>query len=105
MANANKTERLNRLWAKVLIDACVQRGVDHFFVAPGSRCTPLTIALSETRRVHIVQHFDERGLGFAAVGFGRSAGFSPVDPGKTYQHHILSNQIAALRSAGSNEVI
>ena len=54
------------------IDQCINHGVDHFFVAPGSRCTPITLAIAQNPRVTSIRHFDERGLAFACLGYGRS---------------------------------
>jgi len=50
-----------------LIDQLVCQGVTDFFVAPGSRSTPLAIAAAKRGRLH--RHFDERGLGFYALGY------------------------------------
>ena len=65
---------LNRLWAALAVDTCVARGADHFFLAPGSRCTPLTLAAAQHAGAQTTQHFDERGLAFAALGFARASG-------------------------------
>ncbi|MCA9218162.1 MAG: 2-succinyl-5-enolpyruvyl-6-hydroxy-3-cyclohexene-1-carboxylic-acid synthase [Planctomycetales bacterium] len=66
-----ETARLNSLAAKLLVQSCIENGVDRFFVAPGSRCTPLTLAVAEHPEAKVVRHFDERGLAFACLGFGR----------------------------------
>lgn len=57
-----------------MINQCRIRGIDHFFLAPGSRCTPLTLAVARQNDVQVVQHFDERGLAFAALGYGKATG-------------------------------
>ncbi|MFK7736335.1 MAG: 2-succinyl-5-enolpyruvyl-6-hydroxy-3-cyclohexene-1-carboxylic-acid synthase [Pirellulaceae bacterium] len=64
----------DQIWADVAIHCCLKRGIDHFFVAPGSRCTPLTLAIARNQHTRVVQHFDERGLAFAAVGYARATG-------------------------------
>ncbi len=64
----------SRATAEFLIDACLQEGVDHFFIAPGSRCTPLTMAVADRPQARVVQHFDERGLAYACVGYARATG-------------------------------
>ncbi len=51
-----------------LIDQLVQQGVVDFFIAPGSRSTPITLAAKAHPKVKIHTHFDERGLGFFALG-------------------------------------
>jgi 2-succinyl-5-enolpyruvyl-6-hydroxy-3-cyclohexene-1-carboxylate synthase len=63
---------MNPLWAAVLVDSCVVHGMRMFFVAPGSRCTPLTLAVAHHRGASTIQHFDERGLAFACLGYGRA---------------------------------
>jgi len=65
---------LDRIWAALAIDTCIKRGVDHFFLAPGSRCTPLTMAVAQNAAAKVTQHFDERGLAFATLGFARATG-------------------------------
>ena len=51
-----------------LIDQLVQQGVEQFFLAPGSRNTPLVLAVSNHPKAILHTHFDERGLGFYALG-------------------------------------
>lgn len=65
---------LDRVWTNAAIKHCLQHQIDHFFLAPGSRCTPLTLAVAEHQQAHVVQHFDERGLAFAALGYARATG-------------------------------
>ena len=64
----------NRLWAALAVDTCIRREANHFFVAPGSRCTPLTLAVAQHAEAHVTGHFDERGLAFAALGYARATG-------------------------------
>ncbi len=61
------------LWAQLLIEELVRNGVDTFFVAPGSRSTPLTVAAARHPTARVVLHVDERGNAFAALGWGRAA--------------------------------
>jgi 2-succinyl-5-enolpyruvyl-6-hydroxy-3-cyclohexene-1-carboxylate synthase len=53
-----------------LVDEWVQHGVRHAVVAPGSRSTPMALALAERGelRVHVV--LDERVAAFVALGLG-----------------------------------
>ena len=60
------------LWAQLLIEELVRNGVDTFFVAPGSRSTPLTVAAAQNPNARVVLHVDERGTAFAALGYGRA---------------------------------
>lgn len=56
-----------------LIDQLVQQGVRDFFLSPGSRSTPLAIALANHEKIRLHRHFDERGLGFYSMGFALGA--------------------------------
>lgn len=62
------TGTLNLRWAKIIIDQLIMNGIDTFCVAPGSRSTPLAIAIAEHPQACSFVHFDERGIGFYAVG-------------------------------------
>lgn len=65
---------IDRSWASLAVNMCVLRGFDHFFLAPGSRCTPLTLAVAHHDNAHVMQHVDERALAFAALGYARATG-------------------------------
>jgi len=60
------------LWTQLLVEELVRNGVDTFFVAPGSRSTPLTVAVAQHPEAETVLHVDERGTAFAALGYGRA---------------------------------
>lgn len=66
----------NRCWSKVILETLSRQGVSHFCIAPGSRSTPLTleaIRLQENGRGTCHTHFDERGLGFFALGIAKAS--------------------------------
>ena len=69
----NQAER-NLRWATALIDGLVRRGVDYFALAPGSRSTPLAVAVAHHPGVQASMHFDERAVAFQALGFARATG-------------------------------
>lgn len=65
----------NRCWARVILESLVRQGVNHFCIAPGSRSTPLTLEaarLQENHKALCYTHFDERGLGFFALGIAKA---------------------------------
>ncbi|WP_461536876.1 2-succinyl-5-enolpyruvyl-6-hydroxy-3-cyclohexene-1-carboxylic-acid synthase [Spongorhabdus nitratireducens] len=68
---------LNTLWANLIIEELSRLGVQHCCVAPGSRSAPLTLAAAENESLQKHVHFDERGLGFYALGLAKSTQ-SPV---------------------------
>ncbi|MDY6838520.1 MAG: 2-succinyl-5-enolpyruvyl-6-hydroxy-3-cyclohexene-1-carboxylic-acid synthase [Thermodesulfobacteriota bacterium] len=65
---------LNALWASLLIEELIRNGIDYFCLAPGSRSTPLTVAVAENGKAKTSLHYDERGVAFHALGYGRATG-------------------------------
>lgn len=55
-----------------IIDQLVQQGVRHFCLAPGSRSTPLVSAATLHKKAKLHVHYDERGLGFFALGISKA---------------------------------
>lgn len=55
-----------------IIDQLVEQGVRFFCISPGSRSTPLAIAAAENKRAKIFVHYDERGIGFFALGIAKA---------------------------------
>lgn len=69
---------LNLLWAQILVEEFIRCGITRFVISPGSRSTPLVLALSKHPQTQCVVHFDERGAGFYGLGYGRATGQSAV---------------------------
>lgn len=63
----------NHVWSSLLLEELYRLGVRDVALAPGSRSTPLTMAVAahEGLRAHL--HFDERGLGFYALGLAKGS--------------------------------
>ncbi len=68
---------INRIWSETLLIELNRFGVEHVCIAPGSRSTPLTLEAADNPNFTIHTHFDERGLGFLALGLAK-ASQSPV---------------------------
>ncbi|PQJ66310.1 2-succinyl-5-enolpyruvyl-6-hydroxy-3-cyclohexene-1-carboxylic-acid synthase [Photobacterium angustum] len=64
---------LNSCWAELILEELVRQGVQHVCIAPGSRSTPLTLAAAKQPKLTIHTHFDERGLGFLAIGLAKAS--------------------------------
>ncbi len=63
---------LNRIWAMLILEELTRFGVQHVCVGPGSRSTPLTLEADENPKLTLHTHFDERGLGFLALGMAKA---------------------------------
>lgn len=61
-----------------LVDEWIHQGVRHAVVAPGSRSTPLAVALTRRPELSIHVFHDERTAAFAALGIGVETGFPAV---------------------------
>lgn len=65
---------INHLWGTLTIEELSRLGADYFCVAPGSRSSPLVVALAQHKNIKSLVHFDERGLGFHAMGYAAATG-------------------------------
>ena len=66
------------LWSQLLVEEFIRYGVDRFCVSPGSRSTPLTIAIARNPRAKFRMFPDERSAGFYALGYARATGMPAV---------------------------
>ncbi len=63
----------NEKMAALLIEHLIAQGVERFCLAPGSRSTSLALAAAHNSHAHCDVHFDERGLGFYALGLAKGS--------------------------------
>jgi 2-succinyl-5-enolpyruvyl-6-hydroxy-3-cyclohexene-1-carboxylate synthase len=71
-------EDLQATFAATLVDEWVAHGLAHAVVCPGSRSTPLALALAERDDVRLHVRLDERGACFFAIGLALGSGLPAV---------------------------
>ena len=89
-------------WAELLLEELWRLGLRDVCLAPGSRSAPLTLAAARHGRLRCHLHFDERGLGFMALGLARQSG-RPVAV-ITTSGTAVANLYPAVVEARLNEV-
>lgn len=65
---------INHLWSRLVIEELTRLGVTYFVVSPGSRSTPITVAVAENPKALAQIHYDERGAAYHALGYARATG-------------------------------
>ena len=77
MGNASPVDGHGRAvhdYTQQVVDGLVSGGVRHACVCPGSRSTPVALALWRNPAVHVWMHLDERSCGFFALGLAKARG-------------------------------
>ena len=64
---------LNSLWASTLVETWARSGLKRAVVSPGSRSTPLAMALAQHPGIDAIPVVDERSAAFFGLGMARSS--------------------------------
>lgn len=70
---APDARNVNSLWAGVLVETLARSGVRQVVVSPGSRSTPLTLAVAAHPGLEAIPALDERAAAFFALGLAKAA--------------------------------
>jgi len=73
-SDANSVGEANLRFARALVGELHLAGVAAAFVCPGSRSTPLALAIAEREGLRHSVHVDERSAAFQALGFAKASG-------------------------------
>ena len=73
-ADTRDTGSANLAFARALIAELQATGVATAIVCPGSRSTPLALAVAQQDGLDYAVHVDERSAAFHALGFAKAAG-------------------------------
>jgi 2-succinyl-5-enolpyruvyl-6-hydroxy-3-cyclohexene-1-carboxylate synthase len=65
-------------FARTLVDEWARQGITRACLAPGSRSTPLALALAGDERIHVDVQLDERSASFTALGIAKATGVPAV---------------------------
>jgi 2-succinyl-5-enolpyruvyl-6-hydroxy-3-cyclohexene-1-carboxylate synthase len=65
---------MNQLWGYLIMEELVRNGINYFVISPGSRSTPLTVAVAQHDRAEKIICLDERAAAFHAIGYARATG-------------------------------
>jgi 2-succinyl-5-enolpyruvyl-6-hydroxy-3-cyclohexene-1-carboxylate synthase len=63
---------MNQLRGYLIVEELVRNGIDYFVISPGSRSTPLTVAVARNPKASHTICIDERAAAFHAIGYARA---------------------------------
>ena len=70
--------QITTLWSQIIVEELIRQGAGFFCISPGSRSTPLTIAIARNPKARWKMFADERSAAFFALGYGRATALPAV---------------------------
>ncbi len=67
-------KQITTLWCRVIVEELIRQSAGFFCLSPGSRSTPLTLAVATNPKARFRMFPDERSAGFYALGYARATG-------------------------------
>ena len=64
--------QITTLWSSIIIEELIRQGAEFFCISPGSRSTPLTVAIARNPKARWKMFADERSAAFFALGYARA---------------------------------
>ena len=71
-------KQITTLWCAVIVEELIRQGAGFFCISPGSRSTPLTLAVASNAKARFRMFPDERSAAFYALGYARATGMPAV---------------------------
>jgi len=71
-------KQVTTLWCTVIVEELIRQGAGFFCISPGSRSTPVTLAVAANPKARFRMFPDERSAGFYALGYARATGMPAV---------------------------
>ncbi|MEM6456255.1 MAG: thiamine pyrophosphate-binding protein, partial [Acidobacteriota bacterium] len=93
---------LQTAWARLAIGTLADAGITHAVASPGSRSTPLRLALRDEPRIATIDLIDERDAAYFALGVGRATGRPAVV--LSTSGTAVANHLPAVVEAGAARV-
>ena len=72
MIHDENEKNLNLLWAELIIEELARNQCTYVCLGPGSRSTPLTLAVARHPRIRTCVCYDERAGLYRALGYARA---------------------------------
>ncbi|WP_167599299.1 2-succinyl-5-enolpyruvyl-6-hydroxy-3-cyclohexene-1-carboxylic-acid synthase [Chlorobaculum sp. 24CR] len=67
-------KQITTLWCAVIVEELIRQEAGFFCISPGSRSTPLTLAVASNPKAKFRMFPDERSAAFYALGYARATG-------------------------------